>query len=58
VIEIKIQETPERQNHDEIDVSVQTFGLKKSVGSVDYLHENPHYKSIERGFDDGKQKLM
>jgi hypothetical protein len=57
VIEIKIEETPERRNHDNIDVSIHTFsGMKKSVGrSADCLHENQHYKSTERGFDDGKR---
>ena len=50
MIEVKVQETTQ-PSHD--DVSFQTFGQKKSA-SIDYLHENQHYKSAERGFDDGK----
>ena len=50
MVEVTVQETTQR-SHD--DVSLQTFGQKKSV-SIDFLHENQHYKSAERGFDDGK----
>ena len=50
MIEVEVQETTQ-PNHD--NISFQTFGQKKSA-STDYLHENQHYKSAERGFDDGK----
>lgn len=50
VIEVKVEETTEQGSGG--DDNLQTFGVKKSLGSVDHLFENQHYRSANRNFDD------